>query len=298
MALTTLLLYKFETDSMPAWGVSYDGESLVALAATTMADSLKAATQLTGKGYESTADLSAALGAPVLALSTLSLLPPLDRSSRIFCVGKNYRDHAAEMAHMTGPAPAAPTAPDIFLRLASSFASGTGSVYYPKGEDSYDYEGELAYVVGSPAEALQANEAASCLAGIAPALDGSLRRLQKRTSQFTLGKNIDESGAFGPAIAITGNNTEPRRLSTHINGEQRQADMSDNVTFSIEHVLATISHLTRLEPGDIILSGTPAGVGAGFNPPRYLTDGDTVRVEVDGLPALTVCVRESTRPAL
>ncbi|WP_262691969.1 fumarylacetoacetate hydrolase family protein [Kordiimonas aestuarii] len=225
-----------------------------------------------------------------LSLEGVTWLPPLGPASRIFCVGKNYADHAREMG-MT--APGGPAAPDIFIRFPSSFVGHGGDIEYPVGDPTFDFEGELAVVMGRAGRAIAPADAWNHVFGLTAANDGSLRRLQKRTSQFTLGKNFDRSGALGPTIAPIHAFDLPLRLGvrTFVDDAVMQNGNTDQMLFDVPHVIATISAITELEPGDIILTGTPAGVGAGRTPPLFLSPGQRLRVEIDALDSLEVSVQ-------
>lgn len=229
-----------------------------------------------------------------LPLEGTRFLPPLSNASRIFCVGKNYAEHAKEMGQTT---PGVPAAPDIFVRFPSSFTGHDGACEYPECEPSFDYEGELAVVIGKAGSEIAEEDAWHHVFGLTAANDGSLRRIQKRTSQFTLGKNIDRSGALGPTItpidtAATGaDQSGARTIRTLVNGRVMQDGSTADMIFGVPRLIATLSAVTRLECGDIILTGTPAGVGAGRTPPEFLRGGDKLRVEIDGLDSLEVTIR-------
>jgi acylpyruvate hydrolase len=224
-----------------------------------------------------------------LPLGSARILPPLSNASRVFCVGKNYADHAKEMGMTT---PGGPVAPDIFVRFPSSFTAHGGACEYPASEPTFDFEGELAVVIGKAGTAIRPLDAWEHVFGLTAANDGSLRRIQKRTSQFTLGKNIDRSGALGPTITPLDAFSTPLALSvrTYVNDRLMQDGNTSDMLFDVPTVIATLSAITRLEAGDIILTGTPAGVGAGRTPPEFLADGDRLRIEIEGLDSLEVSV--------
>lgn len=223
------------------------------------------------------------------SLDQATFLPPVDQTSRIFCVGKNYADHAREMGMTT---PGGPVAPDIFVRFPQSFAGHGGIIEFPESETTFDYEGELAVVIGKAGRCISPENAETHIFGFTAANDGSLRRLQKRTSQFSLGKNFDRSGALGPTITPRSQMPNPTNLGlvTRVNGVEKQSGNTADMIFDISTVVATISAITELQPGDIILTGTPAGVGAGRTPPEFLENGDTVEIEIEGLDSLRVQV--------
>jgi len=231
---------------------------------------------------------TAAASAPWQPLSGTRYAPPLSTKSRIFCVGKNYADHAREMG-MTSDGP---VAPDIFVRFPSSFTGHQGTIEYPAGESTFDFEGELAVVIGKRGMQIAEDQALNHVFGYTAANDGSLRRIQKRTSQFTLGKNVDRSGAIGPTVVPAGEIGEVQALTleTLVNGERMQNGTTADMTFPIATVIAALSSVTELQPGDVILTGTPAGVGAGRTPPRFLKAGETVEVRIEGLDSLLMTV--------
>ena len=225
-----------------------------------------------------------------LPLDGARLLPPLSPASRIFCVGKNYADHAREMGSTT---PDSPPAPDIFVRFPSSFTGHGGACEFPLSEPTFDFEGELAVVIGKAGSAIAREDAWDHVFGLTVANDGSLRRIQKRTSQFTLGKNIDRSGALGPTVTplVKPEGTLDLSVRTYLNDRLMQDGNTADMIFDIPTVIATLSAIARLECGDIILTGTPAGVGAGRTPPEFLADGDRLRIEIETLDSLDVMVK-------
>ncbi|WP_374764746.1 fumarylacetoacetate hydrolase family protein [Yunchengibacter salinarum] len=229
-------------------------------------------------------------------------LPPLGLSSRVFCVGKNYKEHAEELADVGSPH--STEAPDIFLRLPQSFTGHGTALRFPSGESSFDFEAELAVVIGRGGSRITADQAPRHIFGYAPANDGSLRRLQKRTSQFTLGKNFDRSGALGPVIAprqyLLDAGLDPSDLGvrSRVNGRIMQDGRTSQMSFPVERLIAVLSAVTALLPGDIILTGTPKGVGAGRTPPHFLGDGDRLDVEIEGLPRLSCLVSAVKTPIL
>ncbi len=231
-----------------------------------------------------------------LPLDEARWLAPLSPTSRIFCVGKNYAAHVKEMALDTGAS--APVAPDIFVRFPSSFVGHEGQIEYPASESSFDYEGELVLVIGKAGRYIGRDKAFHHIFGYSTANDGSLRRLQKRTSQFTLGKNVDRSGGLGPVIVPANQITDPQHLSimTQIDGQVMQDGNTSDMIFSIPDIIVALSEVTELQPGDLILTGTPDGVGAGRKPPRFLEQGEQLTVKIRGLPALQMTAIAKNTP--
>ncbi len=225
----------------------------------------------------------------------VSFLPPLAQQSRVFCVGKNYRDHMAEMGTTYGDDVKPNDVPNIFTRFASSFTGHQCLIEYPKGETTYDYEGELAVVIGKSGRGILLDHALDHVFGYTAANDGSVRRIQKRTTQFTMGKNIDASGALGPAIrhAHMCPDILSAKIQTFVNDECRQDGQTNQMIHSLPFIIHFLSSMTSLQAGDIILTGTPAGVGAGFTPPKFLQKGDSVSVKISGLLPLEMQVSES-----
>jgi len=204
-------------------------------------------------------------------LAGVTLLAPVPQPRAIFGIGLNYAAHAAE----TGAE--LPEAPMVFLKLPSSSVPGSGPVRCPAVVKRLDYEVELAVVMGPD----------NTIAGYAVADDVSARDLQKREPRWVRAKGFDTSCPWGPWIT-TADEIDPGNLTltTHVNGEQRQNGSTSDLIFKPQELVDFITEACTLEPGAIILTGTPSGVGEAFKPPKYLQPGDTVRVEVEGLGAL------------
>jgi 2-keto-4-pentenoate hydratase/2-oxohepta-3-ene-1,7-dioic acid hydratase in catechol pathway len=205
------------------------------------------------------------------ALADVTLLAPVPRPAAIFCIGRNYAAHIAELGSEK------PTKPLVFLKLPLSSVPPQGPVKRPKATQALDYEVELVLVMGPE----------NTIAGYAVANDVSARDLQRSEAQWSRAKGFDASCPWGPWIT-TADEIDPSalRLTTHVNGELRQDGSTSDLIFKPEELVAFISEACTLEPGAIILTGTPSGVGEAFKPPKYLQPGDTVRVEVEGLGAL------------
>jgi 2-keto-4-pentenoate hydratase/2-oxohepta-3-ene-1,7-dioic acid hydratase in catechol pathway len=203
------------------------------------------------------------------ALDDVTLLAPIPRPPAIFCVGRNYAAHIAEMKNEK------PEKPIVFLKLPRSSTPPNGPITRPRASQALDYETELVLVMGPD----------NTIAGLAVANDVSARDLQRSEPQWTRAKGFDTSCPWGPWITTDAGH-EHRRLTTHVNGELRQDGTTDDLIFQPHEVVAFIAEACTLEPGAIILTGTPSGVGAAFDPPRYLDAGDTIRCEVEGLGAL------------
>jgi acylpyruvate hydrolase len=206
------------------------------------------------------------------ALADVELLAPVPRPRAIFGVGLNYAAHAKE----TGKEP--PEQPIVFLKLPSSAAAPGADVSCPAVVRRLDYEGELAVVMGSGGE----------VAGYAVADDLSARDLQRREPQWTRAKGFDGSCPYGPWITTADEVADPHALAlrTWVNGELRQDSSTSDLIFDVPAVVAFLRETCTLEPGDLILTGTPSGVGMALDPPRFLASGDVVRIEIEALGAI------------
>jgi acylpyruvate hydrolase len=206
------------------------------------------------------------------ALAEVTLLAPVPRPRAIFGIGLNYAAHVAETGRER------PESPLVFMKLPSSAAPPGAPVRCPAVVQRLDYEGELAVVMGAGGE----------VAGYAVADDVSARDLQRRESQWTRAKGADGFCPFGPWITTADYVPDPHdlRLQTWVNGELRQDSSTADLIFGVPELVEFISETCTLEPGDLILTGTPSGVGMAMDPPRFLASGDVVRVEIERLGAI------------
>ncbi len=213
-----------------------------------------------------------AVDGPSFALADVTLLAPVPSPRAIFGIGMNYADHVAEM----GATP--PETPIVFMKLPSSAAPPRAPVPCPAVVKRLDYEGELAVVMGPHGR----------VAGYAVANDITARDLQKRELQWTRAKGADAFCPYGPWITTADEVPDPHALwlRTWVNGELRQDSSTSNLIFKIHELIAFVSETCTLEPGDLILTGTPSGVGMGLDPPQFLASGDTVRIEIERLGAI------------
>lgn len=212
-----------------------------------------------------------------------ALLPPLKRPSKILCVGLNYRDHTAE-AQMEQP-----DYPTVFARFSSGLIGHGQPIVCPTISEQLDFEGEMAVVIGRPTYQATRASALEHVAGYSIFNDGSVRDYQKRTTQWTVGKNFDGTGAFGPDFVTADElpwGGAGLRLETRLNGRVMQAANTSDMIFDVVDLVVTLSAAMTLEPGDIIVSGTPAGVGAARKPPVYMQDGDTCEISIEGIGVL------------
>jgi 2-keto-4-pentenoate hydratase/2-oxohepta-3-ene-1,7-dioic acid hydratase in catechol pathway len=223
-----------------------------------------------------------------LPLATVRLGPPVPDPGKILCVGLNYAAHAAE-SNM-----ARPDAPEVFAKFANAvLAPDHDVVVPPRAQSAVDYEGELAVVIGRRASRLTAENALDHVAGYTVLDDVSARDLQLRGAQWTMGKAIDGFAPMGPALTLRDDiaDVQNLELTTRVNGEVLQQASTASMLFTVVDLLVEITSVITLEPGDIIATGTPEGVGMARTPQRYLVDGDVVEVTIDGLGTLRNTIR-------
>ena len=219
----------------------------------------------------------------VRPLTSVKLLAPIPRAPKIICVGLNYADHAAEAGL------AIPARPSIFLKAPSTVIGPGGPIVRPPTTKQLDYEIELAVVIGKRAKAVSPERAMDCVAGYTIINDVSARDLQfAQDGGITVGKNFDGAAPMGPYLALADEIPDPRslRLRTWVNGELRQDGNTRNLIFDIPAIISFLAQQLTLEPGDVIATGTPAGVGLGMRPQVWLGPGDMVRMEIDALGVL------------
>lgn len=227
--------------------------------------------------------------AATFALESVTLGAPVPKPPKILCLGPNYRDHAAEAK--VEP----PKVPIIFAKYGNTVSGPRDAIVLPKMSAKNDYEGELAFVIGKGGRHIAAKNWRDHVAGFMNANDVSARDVQIATSQWTMGKNFDTFLPMGPWLVTTDEVPDPHclRLTTHVNGEKRQDSNTGELIFNIPAIVEFLSSVMTLEPGDVVLTGTPGGVGFSFKPSKWLRAGDEVVVEVEGLGQLrNTCVDE------
>ncbi len=209
----------------------------------------------------------------------VQFLPLIPHPDKILCVGVNYRPHIEEMGRDI------PDHPVVFVRFAGSQTGHRQSVLRPQASEEFDFEGELAIVVGKPARHVPRADALDYIAGYCCFMDGSVRDWQKHTMQFTPGKNFDSSGSMGPWLVTSDEVADPTvlTLTTRVNGAVMQEGRVADLVFDIPALIEYCSTFTQLLPGDVIATGTPGGVGAARTPPRWLKAGDSVEVDIPGV---------------
>ena len=225
----------------------------------------------------------AAVGkAAALPLAEITFLPVITEPGKIFCVGHNYEAHRIETQRD-------PTQhPLLFMRVAESQTAHGQPILLPPESSQLDYEGEIAVVIGKAGRRIAEADAWSHVAGYSAYNDGSVRDWQKHTIQFTAGKNFSATGAFGPWLVTRGEIADGQELSlqTRLNGELMQSTTTASMIFPIPVLIAYISTFTSLQPGDVIVTGTPGGVGVKRTPPVWMKVGDGVEVEGSGVGVL------------
>ncbi|MFM0212243.1 fumarylacetoacetate hydrolase family protein [Paraburkholderia sediminicola] len=217
-----------------------------------------------------------------LALDEVALLPVIPDPQKILCVGINYLTHVKETGREV------PRYPMIFTRFADSQTAHGAPIVCPGASEQLDFEGELAVVIGRTARHVKAADALGYVAGYSCYNDGSVRDWQKHTIQFVPGKNFPATGAFGPWLVTADELGDPSRLtlSTRLNDVVVQEARTDDMVFDVPSLIEYCSTFTELNPGDVIISGTPGGVGAFRNPPLWMKPGDVVEVEISGVGTL------------
>jgi 2-keto-4-pentenoate hydratase/2-oxohepta-3-ene-1,7-dioic acid hydratase in catechol pathway len=230
---------------------------------------------------------------PDHALDAISFQPPIPAPEKIICIGVNYPDRNAEYKDGSD----APKYPSMFMRTARSFVGHNTPLVRPRASQQLDYEGELAIVIGKPGRHIGESQALDHIAAITLCNEGTIRDWVRHAKfNVTQGKNFDATGSLGPWIVPYTSEAQIAdiRLTTRVNGETRQDDRTSRLIFPFRYLINYISTFTTLEPGDIIVTGTPTGAGARFDPPRYLKPGDVIEVEAEGVGLLRNGVIDET----
>jgi 2-keto-4-pentenoate hydratase/2-oxohepta-3-ene-1,7-dioic acid hydratase in catechol pathway len=223
--------------------------------------------------------------APDRAPESVTWLPPIPAPEKIICIGVNYPDRNAEYKDGTD----APKYPSMFMRTPRSFVGHDTPLVRPRASVQLDYEGELVIVIGKAGRHIAESAALDHIAAITLCNEGTIRDWVRHAKfNVTQGKNFDAAGSLGPWLVPYGQESQIAdiRLATRVNGETRQDDRTSRLIFGFRYLINYISTFTTLVPGDVIVTGTPTGAGARFDPPRYLKPGDVVEVEADGVGVL------------
>ena len=225
-----------------------------------------------------------ATAASMVALASVQLLPLIPNPGKIVCMGLNYADHAKEGGN------ARPDYPSFFLRGATSMVGHHSPIVRPKASTQLDYEAELAVIIGQRARHLTAANALSCVAGYSCFNDASIRDYQRKANQWTIGKNFDGTGPFGPWM-VTPDELPPGcegvRIQSRLNGKVMQDANTKDFLWNVVESLRIITECMTLEPGDVIITGTPAGVGYARTPPVWMAPGDVCEIEIEGIGTLS-----------
>jgi 2-keto-4-pentenoate hydratase/2-oxohepta-3-ene-1,7-dioic acid hydratase in catechol pathway len=220
---------------------------------------------------------------PTIDLDRVELLPPIPRPEKIICIGLNYADHSKESGFEV------PAYPTVFARYATSLVAHGASIIRPNCSDQLDYEGELAVVIGRGGRHIAEADALDHVGGYSLFNDASIRDYQFKSPQWTVGKTFDGTGPFGPEL-VTPDELPPGckglKIETRLNGQVVQSASTDDLIFDVARLISILSEAITLAPGDVIVSGTPAGVGLARKPPLWMKPGDICEVEVARLGVL------------
>jgi acylpyruvate hydrolase len=210
---------------------------------------------------------------------------PVARPGKTICLGLNYMEHVKEGMNRDN----VPKFPTIFMRCQTSLVPHQQAIIRPKVTETLDYEAEMVVIVGKRARHLTLENAYSCIAGFSVFNEGSVREFQRKTTQWDMGKNFDRTGGFGPWM-ITADEVPPGgkglKIQTRLNGQTMQSDNTNNMMFPVAETIAYVTQGMTLEPGDVIVTGTPSGVGFARKPPVWMKQGDTCEVDIEGIGVL------------
>ncbi len=224
-------------------------------------------------------------------LSDIRLLPPVARPGKIICLGLNYADHAAEGGN------ARPAYPSFFLRHAGSLVAHRSSIVRPHVSTSLDFEAELAVIIGKKCRYLTQANALEAVAGYSCFNDATLRDYQRRSTQWTIGKNFDKTGAFGPYFVQASDLPEGAsglKIESRLNGTVMQSSNTSQMLFGVNETLRLISEVMTLDAGDVIMMGTPAGVGYARKPPVWMQPDDTIEIEIEAIGTLSNTIAQES----
>lgn len=224
-----------------------------------------------------------AAGGARVPLSAVKVHAPIPRPGKIICIGLNYSDHAAETGQPI------PTYPIVFAKYANTVIADGEAIVLPKVTQQVDYEAELGFVMGKTARHVKAADALSYVAGYLPINDVSARDYQTRVSQWTMGKTFDTFAPMGPALTTADEIPNPNdlKISLTLNGETLQDSSTNKLIFNVQQLIEALTEVMTLEPGDVVSTGTPPGVGMARKPQVWLKAGDVVNVTIEGLGTLS-----------
>ena len=264
-------LATYELDGAAACGVVL-GDRIVPLPGETVKGILE-------RGTEHWHEVAARASGKGIDLSNVRLLPPVPDPDKILCIGLNYRDHAQETGMV------APPVPIVFAKFRNSLTGATDPIVLPEASEAVDYEAELAVVIGRRCRGVEAADALDHVAGAMAFNDVSARDLQMQTTQWTMGKAIDTFAPCGPSLVFMDEiaDLHDLRVQTRVNGDVVQSGTTASMIFTIAEIIAFISSVMTLEAGDIIATGTPAGVGVARDPQQFISADDVVEVEIENI---------------
>lgn len=277
----------FETTQGLRLGV-VEGDQVVDLQAADPAlpADLAAVLSKSGGDLNMLADLAKkAPGSARLPLQGVKFALPVAKPGKIICLGLNYMEHVKEGRYADN----VPKFPTYFMRAISSLTPHQGPIVRPQASDTLDYEAELVAVIGKRARHLTKDNAYSCIAGWSCFNDGSVREWQKRTTQWDIGKNFDSTGGFGPWMVTADElpaGAKGLKIQSRLNGNVMQSDNTDNMMFPVAETLVDLTRAITLEPGDLLVTGTPSGVGQARTPPVFMKGGDVCEIEIEGVGTL------------
>ncbi|WP_086381298.1 fumarylacetoacetate hydrolase family protein [Caballeronia sordidicola] len=265
----------FEKDGKALLGVRENG-AVRTLGEVTLEELLAEGTDLTGWAAKQK-------GGRIESEIGMKYLPPLRHPPKILCVGLNFKDHSKESNFEQ------PDYPTMFLRVNTSLVAHNAPIVRPRVSDSLDFEGEIAVVLGRGGRHISKDDALSHVAGYALFNDASVREYQFKTPQWTIGKNFDDTGAFGPDLVTADElplGAQGLRLETRLNGELVQSANTNDMVFDVPTLISLLSEAMTLEPGDVIVAGTPSGIGWARSPKLLMRHGDVCEVSVQGIGTL------------
>ena len=216
-------------------------------------------------------------------LGSLTLLSPVPKPGKMICIGLNYVEHAKEGGNPI------PDYPAVFLRCETSMVAPGQPLLRPRESDRFDYEAELAIIIGCPARRVAEADALAHVAGYACANDGSVRDYQRKSTQWTMGKNFDATGSVGPELVTPDElpaGAHGLAVRSLLNGQRMQDGNTADMIFGVARLIAILSEAMTLEPGDVVMTGTPSGVGYARKPPVFMRPGDVCEIEIEGIGTL------------
>lgn len=266
-------------NGQPAIGARLDADNLVDLTAAGLPTSIDELLRMGDAGMRAAHEALDRRGV-VVPMQGLRYLPPVQQPSKALAIGLNYIDHAAESSF------APPKDPVIFSRYPSSWVAHEQPIVRPRVSTQFDYEAELVAVIGKAGRYIPKASALDYVAGYSVFNEGSIRDYQLRTNQWTIGKNFDASGAFGPEFVTADElpaGAKGLRIQCRLNGATMQDANTKDMIFDVATLVAACSEAVELQPGDIIITGTPSGVGLARNPQVWMKPGDVCEIEIEGV---------------